>query len=258
MKPLLAPIVPAPFKRALGRYRERRYLHALEPIVDAYVDREGLVVQGGPFAGLRYPRELAQVPKLTGAYELELHAALEEWIAAKPSIVVDVGCAEGYYAVGLARALPGAEAYAYDIDERSREWCGGLAQLNDVTNIEVRVECTLDTLRGLPGDGVALFMDCEGCELELLRPDAVPQMAGWRVIAELHDFMRPGLGEEILARFAQTHDVEVIEERPRDGVDIEQLAFLSARQRAVALDEFRPARMRWAHLRPKAPWPASD
>src|SRR4051794_5025833 len=108
MKALFARLIPAPLKRALGRSRERRYLRALAPIVDAYVRREGLVVQGGPFRGMRYPRELAQVPKLTGAYELELHGALQEWITAEPAIVVDVGCSEGYYAVGLARALPGA------------------------------------------------------------------------------------------------------------------------------------------------------
>ena len=82
MKELLAPVVPAPFKRALGRSRERRYLRALAPIVDEYVAREGLTVQGGPFAGMRYPRQLAQVPKLTGAYEFELHEALREWVAA--------------------------------------------------------------------------------------------------------------------------------------------------------------------------------
>jgi hypothetical protein len=251
VKALLAPVVPDSFKRALGRLRERRYLRALAPIVDQYVDREGLVVQGGPFAGLRYPRDLAQVPKLTGAYELELHPALEEWVAAQPQIVVDVGCSEGYYAVGLARALPGAQVHAYDIDDRSREWCTGLAQLNDVPNVDVRVECTLDTLRALPDRGVALFMDCEGCEADLLRPAEIPPMAGWRIIVELHDFLRPGLGDSVLARFADTHNVEEIAERPRKEADVASLAFLSARERAVALNEFRPARMRWAHLRPR-------
>jgi hypothetical protein len=249
---LLASVVPAPLKRALGRMRERRYLRSLAPVVRAYVERNGLVVKGGPFAGMRYPEDITQVPKLTGAYELELHDALADWIAAAPRIVVDVGCSEGYYAIGLARALPDAQVHAYDIDDRSRELCTGLAQLNGVADrVDVRSECGLEELRALPAEGVALFMDCEGCELDLLRPDLVAPMAGWRIIVELHDFIRPGLGDEVLARFADTHDVEVIAERPRGDLDLEPLRFLSPRERATALNEFRPQQMRWAHLRPR-------
>jgi hypothetical protein len=250
---LLAPIVPAPFKRALGRTRERRYLRALAPVVAAYVERNGLVVQGGPFPGMRYPPELAQVPKLTGAYELELHDAIAEWIATPPQIVVDVGCSEGYYAVGLARALPDAQVHAYDIDDRSRELCSGLALLNGVADrVDVRRECGLEELRALPAHGVALFMDCEGCESALLRPDLVAPMAGWRIIVELHDFIRPGLDDEVIARFSDSHEVEVIDERPRGDLDLEPLRFLTSRERATALNEFRPQRMRWAHLHPRA------
>jgi hypothetical protein len=251
VKALVAPIVPAPLKRALGRARERRYLRALAPIVQEYVERNGLVVNGGPFKGMTYPPELAQVPKLTGAYELELHPALEEWIAARPAIVVDVGCSEGYYAVGLGRALEDAHIYAYDIDTQAREQCAKLASLNNVTNVEIGGFCTIDTLAALPAENVALFMDCEGCETELLRPEAIAPMRGWRIVVELHDFLRPGLGEEILARFAATHEIQLIGEQPRADVDVEPLRFLSPRRRAVALNEFRPARMRWAHLRPR-------
>jgi hypothetical protein len=249
---VLARAVPASFKRALDRSRERRLMRALTPIVEEYVERNGMTVRGGPFAGLEYPRALAQVPKLTGVYEIELHDAVAGWIADAPRIVVDVGCSEGYYAVGLARALPDAEVHAYDIDERSRELCTDLARRNGVADrVDVRVECTLDTLRALPRDGVALFMDCEGCELDLLRPAEVPPMAGWRIVVELHDFVRPGLGDEVLARFQATHDIELIAERPRSDVDVEQLRFHSPRRRAIALHEYRPQAMRSASLTPR-------
>ena len=46
-------------------------------------------------------------------------------------------------------------------------------------------------------------------------------MAGWRIIVELHDFLSPGLGDEVLARFADTHEIEVIPERPRGTVGVE-------------------------------------
>ena len=70
------------------------------------------VVRHGPFAGLQYP-ELTAVgsalyPKLLGSYQREIQGWIEEICAAGYSEIVDVGFAEGYYAVGLARRLPRA------------------------------------------------------------------------------------------------------------------------------------------------------
>lgn len=48
------------------------------------------------------------VPNLVGSYESELHLQIEQLILERPQVVIDVGCAEGYYAVGLAQRLPDA------------------------------------------------------------------------------------------------------------------------------------------------------
>jgi hypothetical protein len=243
-------MAPDALKRADQRRRERRFLRALAPIVEEVVQRSGLTVQDGPFAGLRVTREVAQVPKLAGTYELELHDAIREWVAAEPDLIVNVGCGEGYYAVGLARAAARTRVRAHDIDAGWQRRCRDLARLNDVADrVTVAGRCTLEDLRALPASGVALLLDCEGCEVELLRPDEVPAMAGWPVLVELHDFLHPGLTDELLARFAATHDAELIEPRERDSAPA--VAFLDARRRRVALDEFRPPGMRWAHLRPR-------
>jgi hypothetical protein len=256
MSTIVSRAVQAPVLRAVDRVRERRYMRRLKPIVERYVLANGLTVSGGPFAGLEYLPEVQQVPKLAGTYELELHPAVAQWIADRPALIVDVGCAEGYYAVGLARAIPGAQVHAYDIDEGWRRRCARLADRNDVGDrVRVRGQCTLADLRALPTEGVALFLDCEGCELELLRPDAVPAMTGWSILVELHDFLRPGLTDEIVHRFEATHEIELIVQQGRDGLDRPELEVLDARSRAIALDEYRPEAMRWANLRPRASAP---
>src|ERR671916_736294 len=66
-------------------------------------DRFGDSVVAGPFAGPAYPDwGIAHVdlfaPKLLGCYELELHEALKDAIAAAPDLVVNIGAADGYYA----------------------------------------------------------------------------------------------------------------------------------------------------------------
>jgi len=166
--------------------------------------------------------------------------------------VVDVGAAEGFYAAGFAHAMPGTCVHAYDIDPLAREHCAALAALNGVGDrVLVRGECTPAALGALPHDGVALLSDCEGYERILLDPGAQPKLRGWHILVELHEFLDPTITDDLLARFRETHDVELIEERRHRGDGIPELEFLGAKERAVLLSERRPARMRWAAMRPR-------
>jgi hypothetical protein len=75
----------------------------------------------GPFADLRYPfaslpRQLFLGPLQVGSYESELHETVEGIVAREPQVLVNVGAAEGYYAVGLARRLAELEVIAYEAD----------------------------------------------------------------------------------------------------------------------------------------------
>ena len=116
----------------------------------------------------------------------------------------------------------------------------------------IRERCTPEALAALPADGVALLADCEGCERALLDPAAVPNLAGWAILVELHEFLDPGIAETIAARFKPTHEVTLIDEAPRDGADVPELGFMEPAARHAVLDERRPARMRWAAMRPTA------
>src|SRR5262249_2338225 len=114
--------------RALGKWRAR-------VIANTYIHKHGTTVLGGPFAGMEYlagTSEGALTPRLLGVYESELHPHLEAFAAADLDCVIDVGCAEGYYAVGLARMMPEVTVYAYDISEVARDACADLARRNGV------------------------------------------------------------------------------------------------------------------------------
>src|SRR4051795_10844916 len=87
------------WRGAQGAYRSRR----VAAVTRRFVAWHGLTVSGGPFAGLVYPDRtpISLVPKLLGIYERELHGAIEAAIRAQPDVIVNVGAADGYYAVGL-------------------------------------------------------------------------------------------------------------------------------------------------------------
>jgi ribosomal protein L11 methylase PrmA len=69
-------------------------------------------------------------PRLMGIYE----ASLSPIIASAPDLIIDIGSAEGYYAVGLARRLHHATFWARDADAHARQKCRDLAGLNGVAD----------------------------------------------------------------------------------------------------------------------------
>lgn len=255
---IAAAVVPDALKRRHERWTTDRYLAAVRGPTEEYVRRNGLSVRHGPFAGLEYLPDGQSwsddlVAKLAGTYEQELQPVVGEWIAAGHAHVVDVGCAEGYYAAGFALAMPGTRVHAFDIEPAARERCAAMAAHNGLgERLTVGAACTPETLAALPPDGVALLADCEGCERALLDPAAVPNLARWAILVELHEFLDPGIADTIAARFEPTHEVTLIDEAPRDGARIPELAFMDAAARRTVLDERRPAQMRWAAMRPRA------
>ena len=231
----LGPAHPAALRRwrRLQAARRRRRVAAL---TRSFVGWHGLRVSGGPFTGLTYPDASASslIPKLLGVYERELHRPLEAAIRAEPDVIVNVGAADGYYAVGLARRCPAATVRAFEADAEQRALLARVAAANGV---DLRIGGT-----ATPEDvaGALVFMDCEGCEAALLQPD---RLGSATVIAELHDFIEPGIGDEIAARFAATHEVQLVAtgSQPPERAD----------SVALALSEYRPGPMRWAVMIPR-------
>jgi hypothetical protein len=257
LRALAGRLAPQSLKGALDRRSSGRFLASVTPLTRDFVDRHGLAVLRGPFAGMQLDERMVGisgdlVAKLLGTYERELRPAFEEWIAAAPSHVVDVGSAEGYYAIGLARAIPAATVLAYDIDSAARERCQELAARNAVSDrVVVREECTLEELGELPADGVVLLSDCEGCEAALLDPERQPLLRGWPIIVELHDFIDPSISATLRRRFEASHEIELITEHPVDEREVPELASLEQRERELLLSENRPTVMSWFCMRPR-------
>jgi hypothetical protein len=257
MRRLAVGLVPDALKRRHERWSTARHLGVVRPATDEYVRRHGLEVRHGPFRGMQYVEGMVPAPddlvaKLVGTYEAELHGVVAEWIERGFPHVVDVGSAEGYYAVGLAVAMPRTIVHAYDIDERARSRCAAMAERNRVAGrVRIGELCTASTLETLPEDGVALLSDCEGYERVLLDPDAAPRLRGWTMLVELHEFLDAGIAATIAERFRSSHDIELLAGASRAGGDVPELTFLDAPARARVLSERRPGPMRWAVLRPR-------
>jgi hypothetical protein len=196
----------------------------------------------------------ALLPKLVGAYEAELHGVLRTILARPYATVIDVGCAEGYYAVGLALRLPGAVTYAFDIAAAARERCGELAGLNGVRDrVVIEGECTAERLQELLRPPALVVCDCEGAEVELLDPEQAPALREADLLIELHDDQRLDVEvtPTLLSRFRDTHDVTLIGLQERRPDRYPALHFLAPGAQRLALHEDRMPGQQWAFLTPR-------
>jgi len=216
------------------------------------VTKCGTVVQQGPFAGMRYvTRSLTSsfLPKLLGSYEAELHEIIYGLTARPYATVVNIGCGEGYYAVGLARLLPSARVMAFDTNPSAQSLCWELASINGLPDrVAIEGECTLGRLNALAGPQTLIFCDCEGNEAGLLDPQAVPGLAACDVLVELHDFIDKTISQQVLLRFAGSHHVQRIFPEPRDHRLYPVLQNMGQLEQFLAFWEARPALNDWAFM----------
>ena len=159
--------------------------HGIPAIASALIERHGAKVLSGPFAGMKYIDKSAGsslTPKLVGSYENELHGVLSQILANTYDTVVDVGCAEGYYAVGLAMRLGGTPAiYAYDTNRGAQAQCSELLAKNSAQNkVIIAGFCDSAKLQSIVQGRALVFCDCEGYEIELLQTRSGPLSENYR------------------------------------------------------------------------------
>ncbi len=221
---------------------------------------EDLRVRSGPFKGMAYPKAVASgsalTPKLLGTYEAELHQVVESLIAFAPSVVVDIGCAEGYYAVGFALRLPEVTVHAFDIDHYSQSLCSEMAKVNGVDGrVTVHGACSHEDLEGLDACRSVVVSDCEGFERVLFNSEVVSRLRNTSFLIETHDFRKPFTSRELTRIFANTHAVTWIYSvsdfcRPQVFSNAE-IAELTLSDQIALMSEDRPAPMVWLWCRPK-------
>lgn len=220
-------------------------------------------VQSGPFRGMKYVRGAvggSHLPKLVGCYEKEIVAAIDAIQRLEPACLIDIGAAEGYYAVGMAMLMPRCRVISYERNETGRQLHAELAELNGVADRnDIRGDCGAPQIREALAecDGTPVIIcDVEAYEEVLLDPAEVPALTGAAILVEVHENLRPGLRQLLRDRFAATHEITVHEVQPRSKSDYPFRAWwqtwLPRRYATHPLAEFRQGETPWYWMTPKA------
>ena len=249
------PLLPVPADRALTRLL--RTLGLTSAAYAAYVrcGRPEVVVTG-PFAGMKTIDRAAgsaHTPKVSGTYEKELHEELTALCATPFELLINIGSAEGYYAVGFLLEQRGLRALCIDIDPEAGPLLSRLAARNGVLDrVEVAITLPFDELEarleaGLPA---LVICDCEGAEDALLCPEVWPSLARATILVELHECYVPGISQRVRARFEGSHSIAEIRARPRQPEELVAWPELSSAERLAMMDEGRDPNQNWFVMRP--------
>ena len=219
-------------------------------------------VLNGPFKGLNYPSlettRNVLWPKLLGSYALELAPTIEAWKDCNFDTIIDVGCAEGYFAVGLALRWKCANVYAYDTNPAARDLCRKMTLANCLEDrISVRECFKSEQFAYLTTDkNILFFCDVDGAECEVVSDFLqIKAVKSAFLIIETHDFEGIDRTQKVLDILQPTHVTKVIQ-----GIDdyrrplvyeFKELKGLSFDIKKSLLAEHRPHSQNWIIAEPK-------
>lgn len=226
------------------------------PLINKLFERTQGQVYSGPFKGMKILPQYEwgdgdAASKLLGIYEGELHETMEKVIAMDPDVILNIGCAEGYYGVGLGLRT-NAEVVLVDLNPLGIQISVDTALANDFHKFNATTESNIPLMQRVLGNAQNpfLLMDIEGTEYDMLVPALVPELAKTTILVESHDCFKPGLIHILADRFKETHTIEVIEQKGNSAyTDITR--DFSDEQKALIACEFRPETMKWLFMVPK-------
>lgn len=220
-------------------------------IQNTLLQQQGTVVMQGPLQGLDFLPQSAEgchIAKLLGCYEQPLLPYIEAAIQANYPALLNIGCAEGYYAVGMARRMPHTEVRAFDLNPKAQQVCAELARKNGVAGrVAVGGLFATQDFAAYAGQRALLLCDIEGGERDLLTPDSAPALKSMDIIVESHECLMPGITGDLIRRFERTHEITLVQDNGQRRLEDAPVWFnrLAHLDQLLAIWEWRSGATPW-------------
>jgi hypothetical protein len=192
-------------------------------IQNTLLQQEGTKVLQGPLARLDFienSTEGCHIAKLLGCYEQPLLPYIQQAIETPYQQVINVGCAEGYYAVGMALKMANTQIMAYDLDPTAQSTCKQLAKKNNVLDrVTIGALFNVEDFQKFILSKTLVLCDIEGAERELLNPELAPALKKMDIIVESHEVLIPGITQLLVNRFKESHQIILVEDNGQRQLD---------------------------------------
>ena len=218
-------------------------------------------VQYGTFAGMQLSTEIWWgrfdiASKILGTYESSVLRRLEE-NAQGADCFIDIGAADGYFAVGVLTSGLFPHAVAFEISERGRRMLARNAVNNGVVaSLDIRAEATFEGLNHVVAEHQrpVILCDIEGGEFALLDEALLEKLTTCVMIIELHPmFFDDGRARvnALCERASAWFDAELFYSDDPAISQFRELDDFTDDERALAFSEGREGRGEWLLLTPR-------
>ena len=226
-------------------------------------NRLGGVVRHGPFAGLKIRLEATwgagdRAGMFLGLYKKEVFETVEEALRDRP-IFIDIGAADGYYAVGVLKAGLAKRSIAFEMNPKAHNSIRALAALNGVQDdLEIHSAAGAGSLASLSlesFDRCVVLCDIEGAEVDVLDDTALKLLSQAVIVIEVHgsgDLDEHAVEKLLRERAAPLFDIESFTTGSRSPLQISEISDLPEDDQWLICSEGRKYRQTWLVLRPKS------
>lgn len=235
--------------------------NAKQVVHDILVKEHGMVVANGPFADMKMSSQtwggFDINAKILGTYESHVIDELVAISHANAGPFIDIGAADGFFAIGAVISGIAEHTYAFEVDASSRRSIAINASDNNLSEkIHIREIANTQTISDVlkKERQAKILIDIEGGEYELLCYDFLDEISNCDVIVELHpSLVEHGLKkqDDLMARLENYFYIEFFKKSILQTPDFPELANLSDDKRLLALSENRAFEMWWIKLNPK-------
>ncbi|MDO6408876.1 hypothetical protein [Pantoea phytobeneficialis] len=221
-------------------------------------------VKYGPFTGMKLDRntwwgKLDLASQCLGLYEKEILDIVGEINPDQYSRFIDIGAADGYYAIGMLLSGKFNKTSCFEITEKGREVIAKNWQNNGSPGeLHIFGEATEKSLAALSAEernNAFVLVDIEGFEFELLSEKTLSLLQSCTVIIEIHHWVDDFLPRytRLLRTASQLFDLELLKPVERATLHLAELRDLTDDNRLLLTSERRPGVMRFLKLSPKSP-----
>lgn len=220
------------------------------------------IVKYGPFAGLKLTKnpwwgksDLGSM--CLGLYEQELLNLLYSNKFNGRKTLIDIGAADGYYAIGLLKSKRVEKAICYELSKIGQDTILSNWKLNGEPG---EIEINGDVFDNFTQKNLSLdFSDCitivdiEGAEFLFLNNDILEFMKNSYIIIEIHNWVPDFISkyETFLLHAFKYFNIEILERTERKTFQFEELRSFTDDNRLLVTSEARPCAMRFLILNPK-------
>ena len=170
---------------------------------------------------------------------------------------LDIGAADGYYAIGMLHAQMAKRSICFEISEKGQASIRENWALNkSIGKLEVHGEANKVTLGKivpkLTGKSLVLI-DIEGAEFLLLTPKIITMLKRFEIIIEIHNWVENFRSKytELLTNLNKHYEINVLKNAAQNTENIPLLRSYTDENRLLVASERRPCLMRFLHLKPR-------